>query len=95
VPHGTVIVTFNLAVDPATASQPANYAVDEKDSGDPARVFNAQVSPDDPATVLVTADLLPKTKYTVTVSGVLSTKQQPLVPGKVTADFTTKSDPNG
>jgi hypothetical protein len=82
-PHGTVTVSFNLNVDPLTASEPANYGFDPL-----ADSFAAQVSKTDPTTVLVSVDLQEKTDYVLTVTGVLSEDKQPLVPGKNTAKFT-------
>ena len=89
-PHGSVTINFNLAVEPATATEPGNYAIQPTDSGPSAPVFEAVVQSGDPMTVRVTTDLDPKTQYSVTVTGVLSVDQQPLVPGKDQAQFTTK-----
>jgi hypothetical protein len=85
VPHGHVTVTFNLNVDPITGSQPANYALEPL-----APTFEAKISPTDPKSVVVIADLKRATKYELTVTGVLSDQQQPLLPGENTAIFTTK-----
>lgn len=83
-PHGTFTVTFSLPVDPTTANELGNYALKPL-----ASAYSAQVSPTDPTTVVVTADLAAQTEYTLTVGGVLSIEQQPLMPGKNTAVFTT------
>lgn len=83
-PHGTFTVTFSLPVDSTTASELGNYALEPL-----ASAYSAQVSPTDPTTVVVTADLAAQTEYTLTVGGVLSIEQQPLMPGKNTAVFTT------
>ena len=84
-PRGTVTVSFNMNVDPQTASQPANYGFAPL-----ARTFAAQVSATDPTQVMVLVELVDGTDYVLTVDGVLSENQQPLVPGKNTANFTAK-----
>src|SRR6185437_1701858 len=76
-PHGSVTINFNLAVDTATATAPGNYAIQPANFGPPVPVFEAVIQSGDPTRVLVTADLQPKTQYTVTVTGVLSVDQQP------------------
>lgn len=83
-PHGTITVGFNLPVDPVTAGELGNYALEPL-----ASAYSAAVSKDDPMTVVIAADLAAGTEYTLSVAGVLSSEQQPLVPGKNSAVFTT------
>jgi hypothetical protein len=85
VPHSTVTVSFNMNVDLTTANQRENYELDPL-----AHILFALVSANDQSKVLLTTDLRLKTKYKLTVTGVLSEEQQPLVPGDNTATFTTR-----
>ncbi|KVK96223.1 hypothetical protein WJ45_20130 [Burkholderia ubonensis] len=86
VPHDTFTVTFNLPVDPVTAIELGNYGLEP-----PVAAYSAQVSKEDPSTVEVAANLARDTEYTLTVVGVLSIEQQPLLPDKNVAVFHTAS----
>lgn len=81
--YADVTITFNVAVDAATASALGNYVFRPKTAA-----YKAAVSPTDPAAVIVTADILPGTDYLVSVYNVLSDNDEPLVPGKNQATFT-------
>jgi len=83
-PHSTVSITFNLPVDPTSVTSLGNYSFEPM-----ANTFSASIDPSDPTTVLVAADLAPKTTYQVTVFGVLSSNNEPLVPSDTSAKFTT------
>jgi hypothetical protein len=79
---GSVTVEFNLPVDPATAVLTANYGFEPL-----VLEFEAKVSASAPNTVILSASVTAETKYELTVTGVLSTDQQPIVPGKDKATF--------
>jgi hypothetical protein len=83
-PHGSVSVSFSLPLDPVSATELGNYLFDPL-----VQAFSVEIAEGDPSAVVIGADLAAQTKYTVTVYGVESSEQQPLVPGKNSAEFTT------
>lgn len=81
VPEGSgrpvVTVTFNMPVDPATATAIGNYMFDPG-----IIVYSAVVNEADPAVVNITGDVLPLIDYYLVVEGVLSVNHQPVIVGK-------------
>ena len=81
-----ITISFNLAVDPATATSIGNYLLD------PAAIaYSAAIDPTDNQKVNLVADIEAGLEYYLVATGVLSTAQQPLVPGKNGAKFTLKA----
>lgn len=89
IPEGSekpvISVTFNLPVDPKTASFLGNYLLDPS-----ASAFAVTLNEDDPARVDITADILPDVNYFLVVTEVLSVNKQPLITGKNGGEFTLK-----
>jgi hypothetical protein len=82
-PDGTqVTVTFNEKVDKASAEALGNYAFNPL-----AVAFSATVDPTDASMVNIRVDIDAGVQYEVTVTGVLSETQNPLVPGHDSARF--------
>jgi hypothetical protein len=77
-----VTVTFNLPVDPETATLLGNYLLDPA-----ATAFSATMDSTNPAKVNLSVDVLPDLEYYLVATGVLSTKHQPMVVGKNGAHF--------
>ena len=77
-----VSVTFNLPVDPDTATFLGNYFLDPS-----ATAFSATVNSSNQAVVDLSMDVLPNTDYYLVATGVLSSKHQPMVTGKNGAKF--------
>lgn len=82
-PHGQVTISFNLAVDPETAQDLGNYVIDPHVAS-----YSAAVVSGDPKSVVVEADVEAGQEYSLDVVAVLSSDQQPLIPGKSEATFT-------
>lgn len=82
----TVTVYFNAAVDPATAQTAENYAFLPGLAVKAAAVTNTSAK----AVALTVDGLAAKTRYMVTVTGVLSRKDKPLDPAHDTVIFTSK-----
>ena len=80
--HDIVSITFNLPVDPATATILGNYLFDPG-----VIAFSVSVDDTDPARVGIVADVEPDVEYLVVVTGVLSVDHQPVVVGKNSAKF--------
>lgn len=80
--YPVVTVSFNLPVDPATATSLGNYLFDPS-----AVAYAATVDPADNKKVNISAEIQPDTEYYVVATGVLSADQQPVIVGKNGAKF--------
>lgn len=80
-----VSITFNLPVDPDTATGLGNYLLDPA-----ATAFSAAVDDSDPKKVHLVADIKPDTEYYLVATGVLSVNKQPMVRGKNGGKFILK-----
>jgi len=79
----SIEVTFNIAVDPKTAVDGDDYALEPA-----AKVFTAQISPDGPSVVVLTAKLGRDVEYTLTVANyVRAANGSTLDPATNTAKF--------
>lgn len=77
-----VTVSFNLPVDPETATVVGNYVLNPG-----ATTYSVTVNPGDPTKVDLSMDVLPMIDYNMIVTGVVSARHQPLVQGKNTGSF--------
>lgn len=85
---GTVVeVTFNEAVDPATAQVIGNYSFDP-----PVQANSARVDTTNPSLVRLGVALHEPGDYTLCVLDVLSAKAEPLVQGSNCGNFTFKAE---
>jgi hypothetical protein len=83
----TVTISFNEAVDPATAGEPGHYEFSPLTSATAATVSA------DAKSVTVTAAFTPDTEYTVRVVDVTSADGHPIIPSQSRATFKTPAAP--
>lgn len=81
-----ITLTFNTEVLPGTGNNAENYAL-----APPVAITGAQVDETDGKLIRVTAPIESGTEYTITVSNLLSTKDQILIDGADKATFTMKA----